>query len=250
MFILLFDRGVSQMKTMVVSGGANGIGKGIVKHFVSKGWGVATIDWDSEGVEGLLKELNSENLYAEVGDVSKEEDVRRFAENVKKRFSKIDVLVNNAAIFSDKSFFELALEDWEKVISVNLTGYFLMVRYFVPIMKEKGSIINIASTRVIMSEPNNEPYSASKAGIIGLTHALANTLGPRIRVNAINPGWILHEDEEISEEEERQHPCGRAGRIEDIVHAVEFLADNEKSGFITGANIVIDGGMTRKMIYI
>ncbi len=101
-----------------------------------------------------------------------------------------------------------------------------------------------------MSEKDNEAYSASKAGILGLTHALANSLGPNIRVNTISPGWILHKDEQISQEEHMQHLVGRAGTPNDILELALFLADEKKAGFITGQNIVIDGGITKKMIYI
>nr|WP_306307841.1 SDR family oxidoreductase [Thermosipho globiformans] len=171
----------------------------------------------------------------------------------RKNFKRLDVIINNAAISNFKNFLEITLEEWEKVIKVNLTGYFLITKYGVPLKLKtsgKGSIINIASTRAIMSEKDNEAYSASKAGILGLTHALANSLGPNIRVNTISPGWILHKDEQISQEEHMQHLVGRAGTPNDILELALFLADEKKAGFITGQNIVIDGGITKKMIYI
>jgi len=237
-------------KVAAISGGAKNIGKGITLRLLSENWNVAVIDIDKKSLDKLE---NSEKLLKFHGDVSIEKDVKIFYENVKEKFGRLDLIVNNAAIGGFRSFLELTVTEWKKVIDVNLTGYFLMSRFGTPLMLEnpgKGVIVNISSTRAIMSEPGNEAYSASKAGILGLTHALANSLGPNIRVNAISPGWILHENETITEKEHQQHPVGRAGKISDITELVLFLADENKSGFITGANIVVDGGMTRKMIYI
>lgn len=237
-------------KVATISGGAKNIGKGIALKLLSENWRVAIIDIDKNGLQNLE---GSEDILKFCGDVSSEKDVKEFFEKIKEKFGRLDLIVNNAAIGGFKNFLDLSVSEWKKVIDVNLTGYFLMSRFGVPLILEnpgKGTIVNIASTRAIMSEPGNEAYSASKSGILGLTHALANSLGPNIRVNAISPGWILHENETISEEEHKQHPVGRAGKISDIAELVLFLSDENKSGFITGANIVIDGGMTRKMIYI
>jgi NAD(P)-dependent dehydrogenase (short-subunit alcohol dehydrogenase family) len=135
----------------------------------------------------------------------------------------------------------------------------LCSKYAYPYLKkEKGVIINIASTRAFMSEPNTEAYSASKGGIYALTHALAISLGPDIRVNCISPGWIevsewkkksLRKPAELTELDHKQHPAGRVGRPEDIASLVLYLISDE-AGFITGANFIVDGGMTRKMIYL
>jgi NAD(P)-dependent dehydrogenase (short-subunit alcohol dehydrogenase family) len=141
---------------------------------------------------------------------------------------------------------------------VNLTSHFLCSQLFAPaLMQTKGCIINIASTRALMSEPNTEPYSASKGGILALTHSLAVTLGPRgVRVNCVSPGWIDTSAWQVKptpsglrRRDHRQHPAGRVGRPEDVAAACLFLADPGASGFLTGANLVVDGGMTRKMIY-
>jgi NAD(P)-dependent dehydrogenase (short-subunit alcohol dehydrogenase family) len=112
-------------------------------------------------------------------------------------------------------------------------------------MREGGSIVNMASTRAFMSEPNSEAYAASKGGLVALTHALAVSLGPKIRVNAIAPGWITNETN-LSEEDEAQHPAGRVGRPKDIADTVLYLAG---AGFVTGQVLTVDGGMTKKMIY-
>jgi|OM-RGC.v1.011615026 NAD(P)-dependent dehydrogenase (short-subunit alcohol dehydrogenase family) len=237
-------------KVALITGGARNIGKSLAIGFLNNGYKVAVIDHNKELLDKLPE---NGNLLKFFGDVSNEKDVIKFIEYIEKNFKRLDVIINNAAISNFKNFLEITLEEWEKVIKVNLTGYFLITKYGVPLILKtsgKGSIINIASTRAIMSEKGNEAYSASKAGIIGLTHALANSLGPNIRVNAISPGWILHEGEQISQEEHMQHLVGRAGTPNDILELALFLANEKKSGFITGQNIVIDGGMTKKMIYI
>jgi NAD(P)-dependent dehydrogenase (short-subunit alcohol dehydrogenase family) len=112
----------------------------------------------------------------------------------------------------------------------------------------RGAIVNIASTRALQSEPDTEAYAAAKGGMVALTHALAISLGPQVRVNCVSPGWIDTGKSKLRRADHRQHPAGRVGRAEDIAETVAFLL-SEKSGFTTGANFVVDGGMTRKMIY-
>ena len=192
-------------------------------------------------------------------DVSKEEEVKNMVEETVNTFGKINYLINNAGIGINKHISELTLEEWNRVLGVNLTGAFLCSKYAYPYLKkEKGVIINIASTRAFMSEPNTEAYSASKGGIYALTHALAISLGPDIRVNCISPGWIevsewkkksLRKPAELTELDHKQHPAGRVGRPEDIASLVLYLISDD-AGFITGANFIVDGGMTRKMIYL
>ncbi|MEN3042902.1 MAG: SDR family oxidoreductase [Fervidobacterium sp.] len=237
-------------RVIAISGGGSNIGKGIALHFLSLNWNVAIIDFNKKLLEDFPK---AKNVLLYHGDVSDEYAVSEFYLKIKEEFGRLDAIVNNAAIGGFKDFLSLTVSEWRRVIEVNLTGYFLMARFGVPLILENpgnGTIVNISSTRAFMSEPGNEAYSSSKAGIIGLTHALANSLGPRIRVNAICPGWILHYDEEISDKEHKQHLVGRAGKIDDVVNIVEFLIDDSKSGFITGQCFIVDGGMTRKMIYI
>jgi NAD(P)-dependent dehydrogenase (short-subunit alcohol dehydrogenase family) len=167
--------------------------------------------------------------------------------------------VNNAAIFANRPLASLSLKEWNRVIGVNLTGAFLCAKHAAPHLKRtEGSIINIASTRALMSEPDTEAYSASKGGIVALSHSLALSLGPHIRVNCISPGWIdvsgwkkkhIMKKGRLSAEEHSQHPCGRVGKPEDISSLILYLA-SPAAGFITGANFVVDGGMTRKMVYV
>src|SRR5215471_1551935 len=147
----------------------------------------------------------------------------------------------------------LTVSERHRVLDTNLTAAFLFARAAEkPLCASRGAIVTIASTRALMSEPNTESYSASKGGLVALTHALAISLGPEVRVNCISPGWILvrHEDEKkLRRKDHLQHPAGRVGRLDDIAEMAAFLLDRDRSGFITGANFVVDGGMTRKMIY-
>ena len=181
------------------------------------------------------------NIECDIGDpVSVEEAFERLG------WQKIDLLVNNAAYTNDFSATptDIPLEVWDKVIRTNLTGCFLMSRAAAKRM-EKGCIINVTSTRALMSEGGDFPYAASKGGILSLTQAMAISMGPDIRVNAIAPGWIT-DSTDLRKIDHEQHPAGRVGRPDDILQAVQYLATAE---FVTGENLVVDGGMTKKMIY-
>lgn len=173
----------------------------------------------------------------------------KFAEET---YGRIEILINNAGVSRWKSPYEITVAEWDEIININLRGVFLCAREAAKVMRKHGggAIVNIASTRAIMSEPDSEAYAASKGGIVALTHALAVSLGrDKIRVNAVSPGWIeLGDYAQLREIDHLQHPAGRVGKPEDIARACLFLTA-ERNDFITGANLVIDGGMTRKMIY-
>jgi NAD(P)-dependent dehydrogenase (short-subunit alcohol dehydrogenase family) len=172
----------------------------------------------------------------------------------------LDALVNNAGLADpDTGPIEiLELDQWQRRIDVNLTGAFLMVKHTVPHLRQRGgSIVNMASTRALQSEPHSEAYAATKGGLIALTHALAISLGPDVRANSISPGWIdvrawqAHapaEPEPLSAADQQQHPSGRVGKPGDVAAMVAYLVSPD-ARFVTGQNFVIDGGMTRKMIY-
>lgn len=247
-------------KVAVVTGGGQGIGKAITGRFLREGGRVVLAEADEEAGEKAAGELGAQGevLFVRT-DVSREEDVRRMGEKARGAFGGVDVLINNAGIMIRKPPTELSLEEWNRVLGVNLTGAFLCARELAPDLRaRRGAVVNIASTRARMSEPDTEAYAASKGGLVALTHALALSLGPEVRVNCISPGWIDVSawrkeggagQESLSEGDHRQHPAGRVGTPEDVAALALYLA-SEESGFVTGADFVVDGGMTRKMIYL
>jgi len=244
---------------IVVTGGAQGIGRKIAQHFLAAKWKSVIWEIDNKAGVELAKDLNHPDFLNVECNVAIEDEVKAAVRLTLERFGRIDVLINNAAIMSNKPISALSLADWQKVIDVNLTGPFLCTKYCeTELRRNNGSIINICSTRAFQSEVNTEAYSASKGGVFALTHALAVSLGPEVRVNSISPGWIDQLEEQkssstkkkfFSEEDHKQHPAGRIGKTDDIARLVWFLSQPENS-FITAQNFVIDGGMTRKMIYL
>lgn len=250
-------------KVVIVTGGGQGIGRVICRDFALESAFVVIADIDEEAGKETLSILkdnaDSDGLFVRC-DVAEEEDVKHLFKIIQEKFERLDVLVNNAGIGSGGSIFTRKIEEWDRVIAVNLRGTYMCSRYAAEIMKKdaKGVILNICSTRAFMSEPDTEPYSASKGGILALTHSLAVSLGRYgIRVNSISPGWIevsQHKKNELakipvlSEEDHKQHPAGRVGKAEDISSVCIFLSSDD-AGFITGSNLSVDGGMTVKMIY-
>lgn len=246
-------------RNIIVTGGAQGIGKITAQHLLMNSFTVSIFDIDEEAIREFEIESGYSSLAFFQTDISDEESVKKSVLLSNARFGNISGLVNNAAIQIDKPITQLSFDEWNRVIGINLTGAFLCSKYTVPFLKTaNGSIINISSTRAFQSEPNTEAYSASKGGILSMTHALAVSLGPEIRVNCISPGWIdvsevkkrsKAKQVELSEADHLQHPAGRVGNASDIAQMILFLLDPANS-FITGQNFIIDGGMTRKMIYV
>ncbi|HEY3078232.1 MAG TPA: SDR family oxidoreductase [Burkholderiales bacterium] len=230
-------------KAALVTGGAQGIGRATAALLAERGYRVAIADRDAEA--GRKTGMTFIRC-----DVSREPSVRACVRRVVKRFGRLDALINNAGIASPGNgpVEKLALAEWNRRIGVNLTGAFLMTKHAAPHLRRvRGAIVNIASTRALQSEPDTEAYAASKGGLVALTHALALSLGPQVRVNCISPGWIAHVP--VKKRDHAQHPVGRVGRPEDVAELVAFLL-SDAAGFATGQNYVLDGGMTRKMIYI
>ncbi len=244
----------------IVTGGGQGIGKTISRRFLGEGHTVVIAEIDPEAGARTVEQLSAYGpiLLVET-DVGREEQVETVMSKTVERFGRIDNLINNAGISRNKPITELTLEEWQRVLDTNLTGAFLCVKHAAPHLKaSRGSIVNICSTRAQMSEPNTEAYSASKGGIRALTHALAISLGPAVRVNSISPGWIEVRDSKkasarhqppLTEADHAQHPAGRVGRPDDIAEMALYLC-SEQAGFITGQDFVVDGGMTKKMIYV
>ena len=249
-------------RVAMVTGAGQGIGKGIAKRFLEIGMRVMIADSDKEAGSEARSELSSFGKVAfSLTDVADESSVQAAVEETVKAFGRLDVLVNNAGIADPENppLEKLSLDAWNRLIGVNLTGAFLCAKYAAPFLRrDHGSIVNIASTRAMMSEPNTEAYAASKGGIVALTHALAISLGPNVRVNCISPGWIEvsgwkksanRREPALRPEDHSQHPAGRVGRPEDIAAFAAYLVSDE-AGFVTGQNFVADGGMTKKMIYV
>lgn len=229
-------------RVALVTGGANGIGAAIAARFAAGGWRVVVADREPSGV------VPDGGRYV-VCDVGDEADVAALAASIAATEQRLDALICNAGIMIRKPLAALSLAEWNAVLTINLTSIFLLARATERLLRTaKGAVITIASSRARMSEPNTEAYAASKGGIVALTHALAISLGPDVRVNCISPGWIVTKGPEPVAEEHAFHPAGRVGRPADVAALAAFLAGPD-SAFITGAEFVVDGGVTRKMIY-
>lgn len=240
-------------KVAIITGAAQGIGKIIATTLLDHDYRIVAMDKNSEKLKKTFND--SDTVLTYVGDVGMETDVKAAVSKALEKYGRIDLVVNNAAQILFKPLEDVTYDSWQQVMNTNLGSVFLFAKYAKKALRiQKGSIINIASTRAYMSEPDTESYSASKGGIIALTHSLAISLGPDIRVNSISPGWIDSRDdaqkaqEPISREEHALHPCGRVGKPQDVASMVLWLADNANS-FVTGQDFIIDGGMTKKMIY-
>ena len=231
---------VALVPVALVTGGAKGIGASIAGHLVTDGWRVVVADRDAARVPGVR------SVVCDVGD---EGQVGALVQSVSETEQRLDALVCNAGFMIRKPIAETTLAEWTSVLTTNLTSTFLLAKASEAMLRAaKGSIVTIASTRAHMSEPNTESYSASKGGLVALTHTLAVSLGPDVRVNCISPGWIFTKGPVPTAEEHAFHPAGRVGVAEDIASLAAFLLGKD-SGFITGSEFVVDGGVTRKMIY-
>ena len=252
------------MRMAIVTGGAQGIGRALVERLLADGWGVMAIDTDRVALRELADAHAPRPLHTHEADVG-DEDAVAAAFAIFDTWAQdcgadgLSLLVSNAGIADPVSrpVETLRLADWRRWQDSHLTGGFLMTRAAIPRLRGcSGAIIFIASTRAFQSEPECEAYAAAKGGLVALTHALAVSLGPDIRVNAICPGWIetgpwqkssARRDPAHRPVDRAQHPVGRVGTPEDIADAVIYLSDH--AGFTTGQALVIDGGMSRRMIY-
>ena len=220
-------------KVVVVTGGANGIGKCIAEQFAKNGSQVCVID----KVPG--------NHY--VGDIADKYVIESFVKYIADNYGRVDYIINNALPIM-KGIDDCSYEDFQYALSVGVAAPFYLVKLLMPYLTQGASIINISSSRDRMSQPQTESYTAAKGGIAALTHALAVSLAGKARVNSISPGWIDTQYVEYEGADALQQPVGRVGNPMDIANMVLFLC-SEKAGFITGENICIDGGMTKQMIY-
>ncbi|MET2833073.1 SDR family NAD(P)-dependent oxidoreductase [Mesorhizobium shangrilense] len=243
-------------KVVVVTGGNRGIGRAIAERLADEEAMVVVGDLFDE----RSPPVSVERLAFMCLDVTKETSVRAFVDEVLQKFGRIDVLVNNAGIIVHKSIDEQTVEDWDRLMAVNLRGPFLMAKYVAPEMRRVGlgTIVNIGSVEGFMVNPWHTAYAATKAGVHGLTLGLSVDLGPDgIRCNTVCPGWIetdlnrsyveLHPDRSLVERELAQlHPVGRIGSPKEIANAVLWLASDESS-FVSGEMIAVDGARTKKI---
>lgn len=243
-----------QERRVFVTGGAEGIGKAVVEAFCQTGCRVAFCDINE--LAGLQTAKDTGAIFHTV-DVSDKEALENCMKQILEEWKDIDIIINNVGISKFSSITETSVEDFDKILSVNLRPVFITSRMLaihraaLSSPNPYGRIINICSTRYLMSEPGSEGYAASKGGIYSLTHALALSLSEwNITVNSIAPGWIQTYDyNQLRPEDHTQHPSGRVGKPEDIARMCLFLCE-DNNNFINGENITIDGGMTKKMIYI
>lgn len=258
-------------KNFLITGAGRGIGRGLSRLLLNAGHRVFLLDNDmkelTHTVENLsVKHTRGQDFEAKTCNLRKPNEIITAVSAASKLFSgKLDVLINNAA-YTDAvgrtKLEDLGLEEWNASLETNLTAPMLVTKACLEMLarSEDGCVIHMSSTRAFMSEQNNEPYSTTKAGLLGLTQSMAVSLaGKGVRVNAILPGWINVSDEckeaderdqdweeGLSREDHRWHLAGRVGKVDDVWRAVMFLVESE---FVTGTEVVVDGGVTRKMVY-
>ncbi len=224
---------IFENRTAVVTGGAQGIGKCIAEEFRRQGAQVEIID------------VQEGDWF--VGDISDPIVLEQFSEYVIAKHGKVDYLINNA-LPAMKGIDTCTYDEFMNALAVGVAAPFYLSKLFLPYFSDDAAIVNIASSRDRMSQPQTESYTAAKGGIHALTHALAVSLGPKVRVNSVSPGWIDTSYKVYEGPDAYQQPAGRVGNPLDIANMVLYLCSS-KAGFITGENICVDGGMTRLMIY-
>jgi NAD(P)-dependent dehydrogenase (short-subunit alcohol dehydrogenase family) len=244
----------------IVTGGGQGIGRAVAERLLRDGYRVSIFERDATARAVVSEALPRDRTLVFDVDVSNEDAVLQGVVETVGHFGALDALVNNAAISNpyNAPIEQLELSAWENILRINLTSAFLCVKHAVPALRKssRAAIVQVSSTRARQSEPNHEAYASSKGGLVALTHALAISLGPNIRVNAVSPGWVdtrVLSAKRVTamplrDEDHQQHPVGRVGQPSDIASLIAFLLSPE-AAFITGQDFVSDGGMTRKMIY-
>lgn len=237
-----------QNKGVLITGGAHGIGKQIAIDFVEQGAIVCIMDIDV--VLGKQLEQQYTNIHFFQGDVAIKEELHNFVTYTKNKVRTIDILVNNACVGNKGILSDCSYEAFDQTLAIGLKAPYELTRLVKEeLIKNHGSVINIASSRAFQSEPDSESYASAKGGIVALTHALSASIGHYVRVNCIAPGWIdVHDTTTFSSQDKQSLPVGRVGKPSDISKMVLFLC-SEEAGFISGETFTVDGGMSKRMIY-
>jgi NAD(P)-dependent dehydrogenase (short-subunit alcohol dehydrogenase family) len=243
----------SDGRTAIVTGSTRGIGEAIARRLADEGASVVVSGRtaeEGEAVAAAIREAGGEASFVRA-DMRSPDDIEVLVAETVDRYGGVDVLVNNAAVETNTGADEATREDWDLVVETDFRGYWLCAREAVRRMDD-GAIVNVSSNHARLTMPEMFPYNAVKAGIEGMTRAMALDFGPRVRVNAVAPGWVAVDRtmQGTSEERRRElasiHPVGRIGEPEDVAAPVAFLASDE-AGYITGASLVVDGGRTAVM---
>ncbi|HZH63186.1 MAG TPA: SDR family oxidoreductase [Metabacillus sp.] len=242
-------------RIVIITGGANGIGKELVLQYAREKNKVVIADVNEKAgkdLERVCLEKSYDVMFVKT-DVSDIKEIEHLIKSAVDHYGTIDILINNAGLSKWKSPYELTVDEWDTVLNTNLRSVMFASREAAKIMKASGKggkIVNVASTRAFMSEENSEAYAATKGGIVALTHALAASFShDRIQVNSISPGWIETKDyDSLRDIDHSQHFSKRVGKPSDIAKACLYLT-SEDNDFVTGINLIVDGGMTKKMIY-
>lgn len=243
---------------ILITGAARGLGLGLTRYFLQHDYQVLGLDIDKYALTEL-EEAQLTGLQLVHLDVADEQAVQTLSRLVERQFGRLTGIINNAAISQPfhEPLTQLNLVHWQHTLATNLTGPMLICKHVAGLLRPGSAIINIGSTWAHQSEPDCEAYVAAKGGLIALTHALANSLGPDIRVNAISPGWVDLTAYQPGKSallppapaDHRQHPTGRVGEVEDVAALARFLL-SAQAGFITGQEFILDGGMSKRMPYM